>query len=191
MLIIDNLRIISKYFFSPRYAFESCVVAIYGFNRCEKKIANNFVDRISKSTNPVTLIGTLVSSFNLTSKDANSFSLLLGVDQACVEGVINGTIEYFGINKDPTPTPGSADYDDYEDDMMTNETLPGGTTTEKYSLPDAAATKSADQFEESSYVLSYYSLSEDVLIPNIATLILFMIIFKFITYYLLLRKTRS
>lgn len=46
------------------------------------------------------------------------------------------------------------------------------------------------KFEESSYVLSYYSLKEDALIPNIITLIAMIITLKTVTYYILLRKTR-
>ena len=56
-----------------KYAFESSVIAIYGFDRCTRKIASNAAENIAKARNPVELIGTLVSSFNLTAKDAQTF----------------------------------------------------------------------------------------------------------------------
>ena len=166
-----------------RYAFESLVVTIYGFDRCPRRISSNFVEKIGKATNPVELIGTLVQNFNLTAKDASSFSVLLGVDTQCVEGIINGTIDYFGLQNNGISSSSSNDddYDDYDNGTAVAVTSPAPL----YQLP-----KDDSQNEESSYVLSYYSLKEQVLIPNILTLMAFIITLKVLTYYILLRKTR-
>ena len=166
-----------------RYAFESLVVTIYVFDRCPRRISSNFVEKIGKATNPVELIGTLVQNFNLTAKDASSFSVLLGVDTQCVEGIINGTIDYFGLqNNGVSSSSNNDDYDDYDNGTAV---VVATTPVPLYQLP-----KDDTQNEESSYVLSYYSLREQVLIPNILTLMGFIITLKVLTYYILLRKTR-
>ena len=167
-----------------KYAFESLVIAIYGFDRCTKTIANNAVDNIAKAKNPVELIGTLVSSFNLTAKDAKTFSVLLNVDSSCIEGVINGTIDYFGINKGSDGFSGDAGDDyDYGDETTT-------TVKPLYTLPGAVASKSA-KTEEASYVLSYFGLKDDLLYYNIGALIAFMLVLKIATYSVLRYKSRK
>ena len=164
-----------------KYAFESLVIAIYGFNRCTKPVAGNAVDNIAKAKNPVELIGTLVSTFNLTSKDAQTFSVLLNVDQSCIEGVINGTIDYFGINKGSNNDAGGDDDYDYGDETTT-------TVKPLYSLPSQAKN---DQKEEASYVLSYFGLKDDLIYTNIAALIVFMLVLKIATYSVLKYKSRK
>lgn len=168
-----------------KYAFESAVIAIYGFDRCTRKIANNAAENIAKARNPVELIGTLVSSFNLTAKDAQTFSLLLNVDTACVEGVINGTIDYFGINRE---TAGNTDSDytddgDYADDMT--------TTVKPFTLaPTSSQLERMSRKEEASYVLSYFGLKDDELLSNIFALLTFMLVLKIATYAVLRQKSR-
>ena len=172
-----------------KYAFESAVIAIYGFDRCTRKVTASAAENIAKARNPVELIGTLVSSFNLTSKDAQTFSLLLNVDQACVEGVINGTIDYFGINR--SGDAGDDYSDDYSDDGGASTGAGNWTTTERpFTLAPSTAQLSR-QKEEASYVLSYFGLKDDMLFGNICALLIFMIVLKLTTYFVLRRKSRT
>ncbi|KAI1304089.1 ATP-binding cassette sub-family G member 1 [Halotydeus destructor] len=158
-----------------RYAFESLVITIYGYDRCGAKIGANFADKIATSSNPIQLIGTLVQNFNLTSKDAGTFSALLGVDGSCVESVINGTIDYFGLSSGPVGDEAD-DYDDGGDNATT--------------VASVAPSLEEANYEESSYVLNYFSLKEESLVPNIMALLFYIVILKFLTYYILQRKTR-
>ena len=113
------------------------------------------------------------------------FSLLLNVDTACVEGVINGTIDYFGINRDTGPA-NSADYSedaDYSDDMT--------TTVRPFTLsPTTAQLERMSKKEEASYVLSYFGLQDNLLFSNICALLAFMIVLKITTYVVLRQKSR-
>lgn len=182
-----------------KYAFESLLIAIYGFDRCIVKPAKgNVVEDIAKAKNPIELIGTLVSSFNLTSKDANTFALLLNVDSSCVEGIINGTIDYFGINRETsgsnpltsfTNSTGDDDYDesdDYSDTVSSTTTI----ATPTYTIASQSRSASSETNQESaSYVLSYFGLRDEMIYINIAVLVLFMIILKMVTFYVLRRKT--
>lgn len=181
-----------------KYAFESLLIAIYGFNRCSvKPVKGNVAEDIAKAKNPIELIGTLVSSFNLTSKDANTFALLLNVDTSCVEGVINGTIDYFGINREVAPTAvgnytASGDSDDYEegdysDIATTTLATPTYTIASQARSSEAAATA----HESASYVLSYFGLSDEMIYTNVIALVVFMLVLKLLTFYVLRRKTRK
>ena len=180
-----------------KYAFESLLIAIYGFDRCVVKPAKgNVVEDIAKAKNPIELIGTLVSSFNLTSKDAKTFALLLNVDSSCVEGIINGTIDYFGINRETsgsssltslTNSTGDDDYEESDDypDAVSTTTL----ATPTYTIASQARGSSDTSQESASYVLSYFGLRDDMIYVNIAVLVLFMITLKMVTFYVLRRKT--
>lgn len=195
-----------------RYAFESLVVSIYGFGRCQRELTagstTNVAEQISKATNPITLIGTLVSSFNLTAKDASTFSVLLNVDSECIAGVINGTIDYFGIGNHRGGGGGGGnsasgimghnstsdnDYDDgdYDDPISTTISSIISSSTPAYSLPAAKSTDPDDSGQSASYVLSYFTLDENVLWGNFAALMTFVIFFRFLTYYVLARKVRT
>jgi len=173
-----------------KYAFESLVIAIYGFDRCTVKVnSGNVVDNIAKAKNPVELIGTLVSSFNLTSKDAQTFSILLNVEQSCVEGVINGTIDYFGINKSPVDF---SDSFNSTEDSTEDYDYDGSTTTmtPRYSLPGKSTQQNPGD-EQASYVLSYFGLRDDQIYGNILALLTFVLAFKVLTYVVLKHKSRK
>lgn len=141
-----------------KYAFESIIIAIYGFDRCTEKINYKMLKSVEvpNSRNPITVLGSLVSSFGVTSKNAGLFASLLNVNATCMESVINGTIAFLGQDKEQT------------------------TSVEHHTFVD----------QESSYVLSYFNLKDDMLHGNILTLIAYAIVLKILTFLVLKHKAR-
>ena len=147
-----------------RFAFEAGLIILYGFGRCSggEKSAD-FIDDLISANNPIDLVTTLWTSFNITSSDANRFALLIGTEEKCMESVVNGTGDYLGLNLAPNPM------DEYFD---TN-----GTETDMKPF-------------QPSYVLSYFKLEESFLYRSIFALCTMILTIRIITFIMLHLKTK-
>jgi ATP-binding cassette subfamily G (WHITE) protein 1 len=83
-----------------RYTFEGILAAVYGFGRCQEGAVGSvdFMKDLTSAQNPLELISTLWTTFNVTREDARVFAPVIGVPQDHLESVINGTIDYLGLD---------------------------------------------------------------------------------------------
>lgn len=142
------------------------MVIIYGFGRCKPSDSENFIEKLLSSQDPIKIATNLWESFNISYSDVKRFSYLLDVEEECLGSVMNNTVEYLGLDQKDDPnevTTLSPDYD--------------GETVSPVNEP--------------SYILSYYELSDSVLIKDIAILCVFIVIFKLLIYLLLRIRTRA
>ena len=146
-----------------RYAYEVILIIIYGYGRCSGGSAvANLVEDLQVVKSPVDLITSLWTSLNITSKDAYRISSFIGVENTCMESVINGTSDYLGLGGHH----GSADYDDVT-----------GSTPILTDAPEKAF--------QPSYVLSFFRLEESFLIRGFVALLTIGIIFRILAYIVL------
>jgi len=90
-----------------RYTFEGILAAVYGFGRCREGAIDSvdFMQELSAAQNPIEVISSIVHTFNVTHNDARLFAPVIGVPESHLESVINGTIEYLGLdNNEATET---------------------------------------------------------------------------------------
>jgi hypothetical protein len=181
-----------------RYAFESFLVIIYGFNRCEKSQAiDNYMGggrqtqflakmacALSKSSdgnNSVeaggesNVMAEMMSSFGITeigSKDSEWLAPILDVNQTCLSSVLE-SVEY----------------------MMNTAKSIGSQDLEQATLGKSSGDLGADsegtQFSpaSASYMLSHWDLEEDVLWKNLSILFLIYFGLRVGAYILLIHKT--
>ena len=91
-----------------RYTFEGILATVYGFGRCKVGAIDSvdFMQELSSAQNPFELITTVWHTFNVSVNDAARFAPVIGVPQTHLEEVLNGTIDYLGLN-DPESDRGS------------------------------------------------------------------------------------
>lgn len=143
------------------------MVIIYGFGRCKPSDSENFIEKLLSSQDPIKIATNLWESFNISYSDVKRFSYLLDVEEECLGSVMNNTVEYLGL--------------DQKDDPNEVTTL----------SPDYDGENVSPTVNEPSYILSYYELSDSVLIKDIAILCVFIVIFKLLIYLLLRIRTRA
>jgi hypothetical protein len=143
------------------------LVIIYGFGRCKPSQSENFVEKLLSSQDPIKIATNLWESFNVSYSDVKRFSYLLDVDEDCLGSVMNNTVDYLGLDQKDEPGDTSTVTPDYDSDI----------------LPKA--------MDEPSYILSYYELSDAVLLKDIAILCGFIVLFKMCIYMLLRIRTRA
>ena len=89
-----------KYTSLQRFTLESVLVTVYGFDRCKNEdvpLLNK--DRLGQVNSASELLTLVWNAFNVTKDKLERFAELIDVsfsDQ--LEPVINGTVEYFGLN---------------------------------------------------------------------------------------------
>ena len=165
-----------------RYGFESLLVVIYGFGRCSPTLEReNFVEKIISSKEPQKMVKTLWDTFNVSYSDVQQFSSLLKVKENCLGEITNNTADYLGLEyfspfpTTTTPSPYGFSFVEDEDDFVGDD---------DDIMDDLEA-------RNPSYILSYFELSEKMLITNIIYLFAYSLIFKLFIYFLLKFKTRS
>ena len=145
-----------------RYTFEGILAAVYGFGRCKEGAIDSvdFMKDLTSAQNPIELISTLWSTFNVTREDARLFAPVIGVPQNHLESVINGTIEYLGL-----------------DDQSSN-------------MEDMTDVVASDAPSQASYVMAYFKLEDSILQTSFISLLLIILAIKVAIFYLLQIKTR-
>lgn len=146
-----------------RYAFESLVIAVYGFDRCAPKTGPSFIDELVNAQDPQKLAKSLFEQFNVTKRDTFRFANLLDVDSMCLEDVVNKSMTYLGVGAE----------EDYDTDYPLNETA----------IEDGSV-------QNPSYILSYYELYDNLMYYDIACLIGMLLILKVSVYIVLRVKTQ-
>lgn len=147
-----------------RFSFESLLIAIYGFGRCQPDTSSNLIADFTSASNPSEVAKNVLETLNITTRDTMHFSSLLDVDYTCLSSIFNGTNEYLGIGVT----------DDYDDVIGSNETM-------LYEV---------DAQQDPSYIMSYYQLVDSQLYTNIMILLLMLVLAKIAVYGVLIRKTR-
>jgi ABC-type multidrug transport system permease subunit len=137
-----------------RYAFESLMITIYGFGRCQVHNGPSFIDEFVNAQDPQRLAKNMIESFNITERDSERFGYLLGVDTMCISDVLNKTKEYLGVGV----------YEDYDDNF--NDTADTGISNELFDT------------QNPSYILSYYELNDYILYYDVVCLVIMLLIIK-------------
>jgi len=152
-----------------RYTFEGILAAVYGFGRCKEGAIDtvDFMKDLSSAQNPLELISSLWTTFNVTREDARFFAPVIGVPTSHLESVINGTMEYLGL-EDPLSTTSSPD--DTVDTVV--DTVVSTVST------------------QASYVMAYFKLEDSILQTSFIALLLIIFFIKIAIFYLLSIKTR-
>ena len=160
-----------SYFSYVRYAFEACLIAIYGFDRCQPSESSNFIDELLSATDPMKIASNLWSTFNVTYADVRRFALILNVDEDCLGNVVNNTVEYLGLDPE---TKALQDADELLDDVTNSTDI-----------------MTIEEGQNPSYILSYYNLRDRVIYFDAVALLFYLMLLKLIIYLLLRWKTRA
>ena len=167
-----------------RYSFFALLVVIYGLGRCS--LENNQSKELtlspsiasssdgvsdlfcllgcSKNSNSLSMLK-MMKSYNITSNDSDWISSFLGVDSNCLKSVINSFEEISGSNLQSL-------------NSSNNQSL-----TVVSNLNQSSSS--------TSYILTHYDITDDILWHNILILIAFLVVLRFVAYLWLLYKTNK
>lgn len=153
-----------KHFKLLQYAFESSIVVIYGFNRCQVgPISTN-----STSTSPFYDLYDTMKSLNISSED------------------IKNKIEFYLVSERNAN-------DTFLDDLSYKIKRAENAAIEMFGSTSNSntldTTFNVDNSTSNSFILQHFNVNDDTLIPCVIALTIFFLVFRISSYFVLLYKS--
>lgn len=147
-----------------RYAFESILLVMYGFGRCQPSLGKNFIEKFKTVTDPISIFKSFMETVKFTQRDLKRYAALINVDEESLGSVYNGTLEYLGIND--------------------------GSVVDKNSTSPQIIPSIDDDFRD-SYVLTFFNIKNSMIVRNIAILFAYLVILKCLQYVIFSYRSRK